>query len=290
VLLTESHFGGSSPSTTANIIMEILNIKEKDLSIIIPYKNGHTILYMTFIHLFKHLNIDISLENKPNNFLNNVHIFVRNPVDRFFSSYYWLINMTKNGEDKYKQDILNLIKNTNTHNIDNYINRYDVFLKECDDFHYIPQSSQILYSKNKIYKNEIIDIKTDLKLLYDKKFGVGYKILKIEDIDKVIEDNMSSLINKNFGFYNKLNTKAFNESKFDFLKDYPGDVSFLFSTFYLYFKNIYKITKHHINIDYTKEVKSTEYKTVCSLTENESIFFNYPERRVDKNIFKKSLI
>ena len=123
MLLTESHFGGSSPSTTANIIMEILNIKEKDLSIIIPYKNGHTILYMTFIHLFKHLNIDISLENKPNNFLNNDHIFVRNPVDRFFSSYYWLINMTKNGEDKYKQDILNLIKNTNTHNIDNYINR-----------------------------------------------------------------------------------------------------------------------------------------------------------------------
>jgi hypothetical protein len=290
VLHTESHFGGSNPSTTANIIMEILNIKEKDLSIIIPYKNGHTILYMTFIHLFKHLNIDISLEKKPNNFLNNVHIFVRNPVDRFFSSYFWLINMTKNGEDKYKQDILNLIKNTNSHNIDNYINRYDIFLKECDDFHYIPQSSQILYSKNKIYKNEIIDIKTDLKLLYDKKFGSEYKILKIEDIDTIIKNNMSSLINKNFGFDNKLDAEAFNESKFDFLKDYPSEVSFLFSTFYLYFKNIYKITNHHKNIDYTKEVKFTEYKTVCSLTENESIFFDYPTKMFDRNIFKKSLV
>ena len=54
--------------------MTILNIKEKDLSIIIPLKNGHTLLYVTFVHLFKHLNIEV--ETKPTEILNNVHIFV----------------------------------------------------------------------------------------------------------------------------------------------------------------------------------------------------------------------
>ena len=270
--------------------MEILNIKEKDLSIIIPFKNGHTLLYITFIHLFKHLNIDMKLENNPNRTLKNVYIFVRNPIDRFFSSYFWLINMTKHGEEKYKKDIINLKKNTNVHDIDNYINRYEIFLKECNDFHYIPQSSQILYDNCKIYKEEIIDIKSDLKLLYNAKFGPDYKILKIEDVDKIIEENTSSLISKKIGFDNKLDGIAFNMNKFDFLQDYSSEVSFLFSTFYQYFKNIYKMTNHHKNIDYTKKVKFTEYQTVCSLTENECTFFGYDEKETTRGIFKKTLI
>ena len=289
MLLTESHLGGSNPSTTANI-MEILNIKEKDLSIIIPLKNGHTLLYTTFIHLFKHLNIEIELETNSNKILNNVYIFVRNPMDRFFSSYFWLDYMSKSGEFNYKNGIIDIIKNTAVYDIDSYINRYEIFLKECNDFHYIPQSSQILRSNNKIYKEEIIDSQTNLKLLYDTKFGLNYKIFKIEDIDTTIEKNTLSLINKNIGFDNKLEGIAFNINKFDFLEDHPNEVSFLFSTFYLYFKNIYKTTNHHKNIDYTNRVKFSEYNIVCSLTENERVFFGYNKKIIDSKIFKKNMI
>ena len=157
--------------------MTILNIKEKDLTIIIPVKNGHTLLYVSFIHLFKHLNIKVE-EVKPTRVLNNIHIFVRNPINRFFSSYYWLDYMTKVGADVYKNNLLTLLKKTNVSDIDSYINQYRNFLIECDDFHYIPQSCQILYSKDKIYKNELIDIQTDIKSLYDKNFGLNYKTQK----------------------------------------------------------------------------------------------------------------
>ena len=154
--------------------MTILNIKEKDLTIIIPVKNGHTLLYVSFIHLFKHLNIEV--EVKPSGVLKNVHIFVRNPIDRFFSSYYWLDYMTKVGSEVYRNNLITLLKKTNICDIDSYINQYRNFLIECDDFHYIPQSCQILRTENKIYKNELIDIQTDIKLLYNKNFGSNYKI------------------------------------------------------------------------------------------------------------------
>ena len=268
--------------------MTILNIKEKDLSIIIPLKNGHTLLYVTFVHLFKHLNIEV--ETKPTEILNNVHIFVRNPIDRFFSSYYWLDYMTKVGSEVYKNNLISLLKKTNISDIDSYINQYRNFLIECDDFHYIPQSCQILRTEDKIYKNDLIDIQTDIKLLYNKNFGSNYKIFKIEDINKIIEGNTSSLIKKNIGFDGSYEPIAFNLNKFDFLEGYPNDINFLFSTFYQYFKNIYTKTNHHKNIDYTDRINLPQYKLVCSLTENERTFFGYDLKEIDYKVFKKTLI
>ena len=270
--------------------MTILNIKEKDLTIIIPLKNGHTLLYVSFIHLFKHLNIEVEVIVKPTEILNNVHIFVRNPINRFFSSYYWLGYMAEIGEDVYKNNLITLLKKTNVSDIDSYINQYRNFLIECDDFHYIPQSCQILYSEDKIYKNELIDIQTDIKLLYDKNFGLNYKIFKIEDINKNIEENRTSLIKKNIGFNGSYEPIAFNTNKFSFLEDYPNEISFLFSTFYEYFKNIYIKTNHHKNIDYTDKINLHQFKTVCSLTENERTFFGYDLKEIDYKVFKKALI
>jgi hypothetical protein len=263
----------------------MLNIKEKDLSIIIPFKSGHTLLYSTFIHLFKHLNVEIELEDDPNKILNNVYIFVRNPIDRFFSSYFWIENILKHEED----DIIKHIKKTNIYDIESYINKYDIFLKGCDDFHFIPQSSQILRN-NKIYKEEIINSQTNLKLLYDSKLGPNYKIFKIEDIDKSIQNNVLSIIDKEIKFYNKLDKMEFIINKFNFLEDYPNDVSFLFSTFYQYFKNIYAMTYHHMNVDYIKKVSFSDYNKVCSLTENECGFFGYDKKEIDYKLFRKTLI
>jgi hypothetical protein len=231
------------------------------------------------------------VEDKPNGFLNNVYIFVRNPIDRFFSSYYWLDYMVKNGSEVEKNYLKTLLKKTNIYDIDSHINQYRNFLIECDNFHYIPQSCQIFYDlKNKIYKSEIIDTQTDLKSLYDKNFGLNYKIFKIEDINKTIDEGITTLIKKNIGLNGDFDTPAFNLSKLEFLKEYPNEVSFMFSTFYQYFKNLYRINNHHKNIDYTKKVKFTGYDAVCSLTENERIFFGYGLRDINRKDFKKTLI
>lgn len=270
--------------------MEILNIKEKNLSIVTTFKSGHTLLNITFIHLFKHLNINVEIENNPNKILSNVYIFVRNPNDRFLSSYFWLCHMLKYGEDNYKNGIKNLIETTKIYDINSFISQYRTFIKECDDFHYIPQSSQILYNNRNIYKDEIINGQTDLKLLYESKFGLNYKIHRIEDIDKVIEKNTLSLINRNIGFYNKLEVSEIGLNKFDFLENYPNEVSFLFSTFYQYFKNIYNSTEHHKNIDHTSEITLYDYNLICSLTETEYVLFGYDKKDLTNKIFKKTLI
>lgn len=270
--------------------MEFLNIKEKDLSIIIPLKNGHTLLYTTFIHLFKHLNIEVKFENEPNKVLSNSYIFVRNPIDRFFSSYFWLEYMSKIGDEGYRDGIINCMELTRVSNIDSYIRNYSNFINKCNDFHYIPQSSQILYNDKKILKEEIIDTQFDLKSLYEYKFGLNYNIFKIEEINKNIKKNTSSLIDKNIGFDDKSNSIGFNMDKFSFLEDFSSEVSFLFTTFYSYFKNIYESTTHHKNIDYVNKITLYEYDMVCKITKNEYDFFEYDKKVIDCKLFKKNMI
>jgi hypothetical protein len=270
--------------------MEILNIKEKNLSIVTTFKSGHTLLNIAFIHLFNHLNIKVEIENNPNKILSNVYIFVRDPNDRFFSSYFWLFHMLKYGEDDYKNGIKNLIETTNVSDISSYINQHPIFIKECDDFHYLPQSSQILYNNKIIYKEEIVNSRTDLKLLYEAKFGLKYKIFKIEDIDKIINQNTQTLINRKVGFVDKLKVAESEIDKFSFLEDYPNETNFIFSTIYQYFKNIYKSTNHHRSVICPDEITLYDYNMVCSLTNNERIFFGYNKKDTLEKIFKKTLI
>ena len=266
--------------------MNILNIKEKNLSIIIPFKNGHTLLRTTFIHLFKHLNIDVELEHDQMKLLKKSYIFVRNPIDRFFSSYSWMENMLKNGDDLNKEYIIDCMKSANVNNISDYINNYENFIDKCDDTHFIPQSSHILDDDDKMLKNEIINNQFDLKLFYQNRFGVNYKIFKIEEIDKIIKKNTLNLISKNIGFENKTDSVGFDNNKFEFLIDFPNDVSFLFTTFYLYFKNLFEMSLHHKHINYMEEITLQEYYKVCNITNNECDFFGYDEKVINNKVFK----
>ena len=264
--------------------MNILNIEEKKLSIIMPFKNGHTLLKITFIHLFKHFNIDVEFESEQIKFLNNSHIFVRNPIDRFFSSYYWLEHTSKLPTDIYNQSVVDIIKRANIYNLSDYIKNYDIFIDICNDYHFIPQSSQIL-------QNKIITNQADIKLLYENKFGPNYRFFKIEDIDTIIEKNTKNLLSKNIVFDLNLVTNTFNINKFDFLNDFPNEVSFLFMTFYFYFKNLIEYPlyhKHHKHINYIEKITSQEYSMVCKITKNECDFFGYNEKVIDGKLFKKN--
>ena len=240
-----------------------------------PFKNGHTLLKITFIHLFKHFNIDVEFESEQIKFLNNSHIFVRNPIDRFFSSYYWLEHTSKLPTDIYNQSVVDIIKRANIYNLSDYIKNYDIFIDICNDYHFIPQSSQIL-------QNKIITNQADIKLLYENKF---------EDIDTIIEKNTKNLLSKNIVFDLNLVTNTFNINKFDFLNDFPNEVSFLFMTFYFYFKNLIEYPlyhKHHKHINYIEKITSQEYSMVCKITKNECDFFGYNEKVIDGKLFKKN--
>jgi hypothetical protein len=266
--------------------MNILNVKDKNLSIIIPFKNGHTLLQTTFIHLFKHLNIEIELENDQNKILGNSYIFVRNPIDRFFSSYHWLKFMSEVGVDIYKESINGYMKSAGVYDISSYIKNYSIFLDKCYDTHYIPQSSQILYDNKIMLKNEIIDNQINIKSLYEHKFGSNYKIIKIEEVNKIIENNTLNLVSKNIGFHRNLDTIGFNIDKFDFLDNFPNEVSFLFTTFYFYFKNLFETSSHHKHANYFREITLSEYRNICQITKNEFDFFGYGENVIDDKIFK----
>jgi hypothetical protein len=294
MLFVESPLGGSNPSTTANKkIMDILNVKEKDLSIIIPYKNGHTLLYNTFVHLFNHLNIEFEMKGDVTKILSNSYIFVRNPIDRFFSSYFFMEYVSRFGTEGHSDDVKRLVESTNIRDINTYIRNYNMFLSMCDDTHFIPQSSQILYNNQQIFlKNEIINDEIDMNLLYENKFGKNYKIFKIEDIDEVIKENTLNLISKNIGSDDRFNSIAFNTFKceFEFLNDFSIDSNFLFTTFYFYFKNLHQTSKHHKNVNYIEKITLDEYRKVCEITKNEYLFFQYDEKVINRKLFKRNMI
>ena len=273
--------------------MDILNIKEKDLSIIIPYKNGHTLLYNTFVHLFNHLNIEFEMESDVTKILGNSYIFVRNPVDRFFSSYFFMEYVSRFGTEGHSDDVRRLVESTNIRDINTYIRNYNMFLSMCDDTHFIPQSSQILYNNQKIFlKHEIINGEIDMNLLYENKFGKNYKIFKIEDIDGVIKENTLNLISKNIGSAGRFNSMALNTFKyeFEFLNYFPIDTNFLFTTFYFYFKNLHQKSGHHKNVNYFEKITLQEYREVCNITKKEYSFFQYDEKVINQKLFKKNLI
>jgi len=271
--------------------MNILNIKEKDLSIIIPFKNGHTLLYTTFVHLFKHLNIELKTEGDVNKILGNSYIFVRNPIDRFFSSYFYMEYISEFGTSLHSKRVKGLVETSNIRDVNTYIKDYNMFVSKCNDTHFLPQSSQILFNSQKSFiKNEIINGEIDINLLYENKFGKNYKIFKIEDIDKIIKKNTLNLISKDIGFSDRLNSLGFNVSKFDFLSDFSGETNFLFSTFYFYFKNLYQMSTHHKNVSYVDKITLEEYEKVCKITNNEYKFFKYDEKIIDKKLFKRSII
>lgn len=265
--------------------MNILNIKEKDLSIIIPFKNGHTLLYSTFINLLNHLKIDFEIDyvNKSSDVLNNVYIFVRNPIDRFFSSYYWMQNMI-DSDKKFKSEIEEIFNLTKINNIGSYIENYENFINNIDDFHFLPQSTEILSFGEYLVKQEIIDSTHNLKNLYETKFLKKYHVFKIEDIDIMVQKSITSIID-NESRYDDFSYKH----EYEFLNFFPKESHFLFCTFYSYFKSAYDI-RHHKKINYFKNITYDEYYKVCQYTSNELKFFGYDEKLIPNTEFKRTLI
>ena len=227
-------------------------------------KSGHTLLKTVFRNVFFRHSIDFdsyqafklhSKEFKKR----QKFLFVRNPIDRFFSTYYFFESNS-------------LIK------LDNYIKDYNTTLELKKDDHYYPQYKCLTSRKSKKYSN--------IEDYFNKEFG-KYKIIKIEDIDRDVELFKISL---DFAIHKTGSSKFYDqEIAFNFLNNENKIVSLDFILLYSYFKDYYgKTVQHHKNKDFLKEITRDHYEQVYSLLKDEMLFYGYEKHDLSK--CKKKII
>jgi len=178
-------------------------------------------------------------------------LFVRNPINRFFSSYYYF--------DFYK-----------TMGIDAYIEYFKTTSRRDHNAHLDSQYKCLSVGK---------DIKqVGMKDYFDSKLG-EYKIIKIEDLDSKIEGfKRRELISNNL--YDE-------EIAFDFLDTKNKAINIDFILLYLFFKN-YNEMGHHKKVNFLSKINQHQYFWTYSLFEEEMLFYGY--EHLDNTKFIKSII
>ena len=73
----------------------VLSLPDCSVSYIIPFKSGKNLIGTTLSHLFRIHDINHFIREDLSGIQECCNIFVRNPVDRFFSCYSWLQNRLK---------------------------------------------------------------------------------------------------------------------------------------------------------------------------------------------------
>jgi hypothetical protein len=174
-------------------------------------------------------------------------IFVRNPIDRFFSGYFWMLHMSKQNPGGEDQAILDREGITT---LSAYIRRYSEFTQRANNPHYIPQSQDLL--------NET-EIK-DYGQAYEKRFRAGYSLVRIEDVGNAIhnthKDNLRDISLPSVFLW------------------FPKEVSMSFFLAYHHEKGIFE-NGHHLHSEWKYLITEEEYLTVKSFFQREMAFFGY---------------
>ena len=252
-----------------------INLTKQNTSLVIPFKSGHSVLYATFLNLFKVMNIDHEIVNDPSNKMENVFIFTRNPIDRFFSGYFWMSSSDKQYEsfnEKY-----------NIYDLQSYIKNYLRFINGEPNAHYLPQSAQIL-AKNVKGPFEV-NLFMNHRKKYDECYPGGHKIFRVEDITANVNLNYDIMVSKKVGMYP--NVKLLQDvefKKFPFLEMFSVDVNLLFMSLYEMFTKYNQISNHHKNTNYYNKVSLQEYNQVFNYFQYELNWFGYEK---DDEIVKK---
>jgi hypothetical protein len=306
MLLTESHLGGSNPPTTAkNIIINPMvfiyrhmNVPEYNTSFIVPHKSGNTILYSTLTDILQLNSIEFNFFK--DELQKNCFLFVRNPVDRFFSSYNWYVklktlyntNMLKNLS---KEDIeltkasLKVFEDLEIDSLSKFIEKYKPFINSSNDTHFLPQTSFFL--KRPSDNGSRANLNFNFRKEYDNRFeNYNYRFFRMEDISDIMKTNKNLLSEsnlKNFGVLNKPDIKTFY-----FLKDFPKIMNNSFIVFHSYYKDSLSEYHHSKNPNYYyDEITLNEYLTVFEMFKKESLFFGYDdEPNLTNKEFKKNVI
>ena len=292
--------------------MEHINIPEYKLSFIVPHKSGNTIIYSTLTEILKFNSIEFNFTSNRDEMEENCILFVRNPVDRFFSSYNWHIKMKK----IFDADALNtlpniqlgLIKeslkefdNLEIDSLPKFIEKYRIFINNSTDTHFLPQSSSFL--KKDTDKGMRANLNLNIRNEYDTRFqNHNYKFLRVEDINEIIKLNKNLLIRNGLtspnltmsgsGLSKYDNVNKIELKTFPFLKDFPQNANYLFMVFNTYFSDFLSENHHSKNPNYYyDEITVNDYITVYNMFKKECIFFGYDDEPNLNNIeFKRNTI
>jgi hypothetical protein len=283
--------------------MNHINIPTYKLSIIIPHKSGNTIIYSTLADILQLYLIEFNLTPNRDEMEENCILFVRNPVDRFFSSYNWyvkikkqfdegLLNMMPNNQLSLIKESLKVFESLEIDSLSKFIEKYKNFINNSNDTHYLPQSSSFL--RRDTDKGVMSNLSLNLRNEYDTRFEKhNYKFFRVEDINEIIKLNKSLLIKNGLTSLSLSKNDVVNNIElktFPFLKDFPKRASYLFMVFNTYF-NDFLSENHHSKTPnyYYDEITVDEYLTVYEMFRKECIFFGYNDEPNLKNLeFKKS--
>lgn len=269
-----------------------INTPEYETSFFVPFKSGNLVMYSALIEVFKLNNIDYAIIEKTDHEQKNCYLFVRNPLERFFSSYKWYDkikkeyeqNLTNNTSIKDHKNIIDLFKNNYVNSLSDYIKMYKRFINNCVDFHYLPQTSFFITQTkdNGVRANLNFNFRKE----YDDRFKYNnYKIFRVEEIMETIKINNEFLNASAFNFPYIQNETLSNKEikKFLFLKDFPDNVHYQFMVFYSYFMSYYDTVHHNKNIDYYDTISVDEYRNAYEVFFKEMLFLGYDEEINIKN-------
>jgi hypothetical protein len=282
-----------------------INIPEYKLSIIVPHKSGNTIIYSTLVDILELNSIEFKPTLHRDEMEENCILFVRNPVDRFFSSYNWYVKMKKLYDlDELKnltteqlitiKESLKVFEDLEINSLPKFIEKYKTFINNSNDTHFLPQSSFFL--KREVDKGMRANLSLNIRKEYDMRFqNRNYKFFRVEDINEIINFNKSLLMRnglKNFGILRKDAVSKIELKTFPFLNDFPKNYNHLFMVFHTYFNDFLSENHHSKNPNYYyNEITINDYITVYNMFKKECIFFGYDDEPNLNNIeFKRNTI
>jgi hypothetical protein len=278
-----------------------INLPEFDLSYVAPLKSGNRLIYSSLIELFKLNKIKFELVDISKGYLKNCYMFVRNPLNRFFSSYSWFLAMEHryNEETTWSQDERKIFESTQKtfrefeiNSLSDYIRNYKKFINVCEDFHSLPQTSFLIMKPNDagFRSNTNFNFRKE----YEKSFNGIHFFYRVEEIDEAVEVNRNFLVsinfNKQFNIENTLENQKIKE--FDFLAHLPKCLHYQFMVIYTYFKNYYD-KAHHLNQipKLMETITKDEYFMALDMFRKEMLFFGYDDEINLKKInFKKNIL
>lgn len=282
-----------------------INIPEYKLSIIVPHKSGNTLIYSTLVDILEFNSIKFNNVSNNDELEETCFLFVRNPVDRFFSAYNWYVKVkTLFDSDSLRtlttnqltimDESLKIFNDLEIDSLPKFIEKYKIFINNSNDTHFLPQSSFFL--KRNGDKGMRANLNFNIRKEYDSRFeNRNYKFFRIEDIGDTIKLNKSLLMKngiKNFGLHKKDNLSKVELKKFPFLKDFPQNTDHLFTVFHTYFNDFLSENHHSKNPNYYhNQITINEYMMVYEMFKKECIFFGYADEPNLSNIeFKKTTI
>jgi hypothetical protein len=257
--------------------MKGIYIPDYKCAFITANKSGSRCVINTLIMFFEYNNISYEKligSNYNVNFNTKYYILVRNPINRFFTTYSWLMrDISKVSDDEFNI-IQNVLKKYNIQTIEDYAINYKKLYDDLEfDTHFFEQYFSFIPPPN--YKNNGINIsRLELKKMFDFNFK-NYEFIQIEKLNDIVEHYKNNYILSDDDYISAPTQFMIDTfSEFNNLTNHQKKLS---NIFYNYIMQILD-SKHHNKIE-TQKYK-TKYKDIIinkymHLFKTEMVLYGY---------------